>query len=131
MARPIALSRSQTIDYILKSNREDPPEHQTTFKLGVLPYAIRKRLYGQIKTRPNDGQADTIEGATPMLMESAEFGIVGWENFVDANNAQVEFERENGRVAPRLLDMITASDLLELGKIVFEMSSPTADEKKK
>jgi hypothetical protein len=126
MARPIALSKTQTWDYVLESNRMDPVEEQVVWKLRTLPYAVRVQLMSTISFKPGEGEGVIDLGKR--YHTACQFGLAGAENYQDENGQPVLVSHKGTQhgvpvVSDEFLETMADDVLMELGRVVLERST--------
>lgn len=121
----IGITTGQVHDYVLERERGLPPEQQTVFQLRTLTTRQRFRLMDLHRLR--DGGVEIRQGEVQYT--ALKVGLVGWRNFLDANGAEIPFEREggirsvnhidvNGPASDATLDRLASEDALELAEAV-------------
>lgn len=84
----IALTPEKRFDYVLKADRELPPEQQTIWHLRALTVNERDKIVGQLTHAAKFGK----EGFVAAKADAIRCGLDGWTNFADANGNQAQFE---------------------------------------
>lgn len=89
----IAVNPKQPFDYVLKADRELPPDEQTTFHLRPLSHTERVQLDNM--RYQMDGKTNQVGSPQGNIADKAlKCGLQGWVNLRDSNGEQVPFEIE-------------------------------------
>jgi len=88
----------EEFDYVLFSERELPPEDQTTFRLRPITAPENKRLQDLLVQRSN-GSGHTLNPGTAQYA-ALMAGLRGWSNLQDDEGNPVEFEAARGAASP-------------------------------
>jgi hypothetical protein len=128
----IARSTRERIPYVLRDERDLPPEQQTTFLLAALPNHAMLSILQMMQ----HGQSKAwIEVALTA-------GLRGWENFNDADGNATPFRREDnqtrtlhgveikGPVSRGTLEVLPAGILLELAEAIVSANKLTVEDAK-
>jgi hypothetical protein len=109
----------------------------TVFVLRSLPVAAMATVYDSsmnMRAATEDGKTKNVDlnmTINQSNLETVRLGLVGWQNFVDDNGADVEFKREgnagavNWRVAPESLNHLDVDLVQELANEIKAMSRVT------
>lgn len=90
---PIAVSLDETRRYVLKCDRDLPPDEQTVFIIGTLTSAQAARINDRILQIDTDqGSAVQPQMGTAFRLACA-YGVHDWENFRDAKGNDVRPRR--------------------------------------
>ncbi len=121
----LATSTGKTLRFILKEEREKPPDEQTTFILKILPARARMLIMDHMVSVDADANVQTAKPGTGMLA-ACQYGIGGWENLRDPEDGHEVRCRTQRRgqyevVAEASLDRI-AGAILELGAKIIELN---------
>jgi len=111
------LDLTQTIDYVLKSDKENP----TIWKLGVIP----SNLFAKIIY---EGRGNQIDSAYSLVQA----GLKGWTNFnlEYETKKQKFFNEEFEAVTLDLLGKVPLKVITELSEKIVEINQLTEDEAK-
>lgn len=119
----IAINPDEKIRYIPKCDRELPAERQTAFLLRPMKAKDAAKMQdGAAEIDLARDQKDStlrLRSGTQEL-EVLRLGLAGWENFKDANGAEVEYRENNGNPRPEVLDRIPAKIRRELAEAIIE-----------
>lgn len=85
----IAVDPNRTFDYVLKEDRDLPPEQQTVFKLKVLSARELARLEDSVSVMDKDGNWQVKVGTKTLEILSC--GLRRWDNFRDRNGNLITF----------------------------------------
>jgi hypothetical protein len=94
----IPIDISETKDYVLKSDRSNPPESQTVFKIGVVDVLTRAKIedlylrWSYNKKGGADDQATALFSQNDLNLDIVRFGLKGWSNFVRKDGTDAPFE---------------------------------------
>lgn len=96
----IAVNPNEPFDYVLKEDRELPPEEQTIFHLRPLKHHERVKLddmrYGM------NARTSTVETPQGQIADlTLKVGLQGWKNLRDGNGGDVPFEQN-----PKTLNLL-------------------------
>lgn len=98
-------------DYVLKSERDLPPEKQTVFRLKPLTLREQSECERVDVWVDKSGAGHQVMDRKELARKQLTFGLVGWRNFLDENGKAVEFRRvsEGNRFAlpEETLNLIT------------------------
>lgn len=117
----IAINPTQTFDYVLRADRELPAEEQTVWKLRGLSHRERAQVEDNLATQGGDGQLSFRIGS--QRLEILKAGLLGFENFLDAEGRPVPFDRQGAAVHDRTLDRIAEADATELANAITARNS--------
>ena len=111
------LDLSQTVDYSLKNDTENP----TIWKIGVIP----SYLFAMISDGANEKQIETV-------YKFLQVGIKGWENFNIPHETVKEkmFGREIDVVPMSIIERIPMRIVTELSMKIMEVNQITEVERK-
>lgn len=119
-------------DYVLKDDRNRPPEEQTVFRLRPL-HAKEKQEVERTEWKAAGGEALMVSDRTGLAIRILNCGLLGWSNLRDAEGNEVEFaevKENNRRILPsHILDRITPW-LTELANAVYERTELSEEQKK-
>lgn len=136
-----ALNLASTVDYVVKSDRSS--ERPTIFKLGTLD----SRVVGLIKdmgvafktdTNNPDAQAETILRNSKIQFLTVQFGLIGFENFLDSNDNVINHTTEKYTLGDKtynilsedILKTLPGDVLVELYQEITALNQPSEDELK-
>lgn len=127
----VSRSTRENIPYVLRSERDLPPEQRTTFLLASLSHDMLLAIVQMMQ-----------HGETRQWVKVAlAAGLRGWNNFRDENGNETPFARSEKTqvihgveirkpVANQTLDLIPAELLLELAEAVVEANKATSEDAK-
>ena len=122
----VALTPGATRDYVLKAERELPPEQRSVFVMRAVPLSVRAQ-FGMLLGRAagEDPFAGADQGELSRLYVLAlRTSLVGWRNFRTADGADVLFQaaplevngqRIQGAPTDATLDLLDTATMAELG----------------
>ncbi len=88
------ITTKRTFPYVLKCDRDLPPDQQTVFQLRPLTNAQRFSLLDMNSVQ---GGSTTLRGGT-MAQTALRIGLAGWENLTNENDAVVPYVAHQGKV---------------------------------
>jgi len=100
----IATSLNSQRPYVLKADREEPVEKQTTFHLRSISAKLRAQLMTQLERDQGQG-----------LYELVRHGVAGWDNLVDKDGEQIAAKVSKGILCDTSMEAI-GDFWLELGQ---------------
>jgi len=141
---PIALSLNATKKYVLEADKKLPVDQQTIFELANLPIEERIKIedaqaqYGVSTSKDPEETADMTIKVHKRNYDIVKLGLVGFENFKDADGNDVVFEtvatpKKNGSkniVSSRCLDHFAMEWIDELAKAIIDLNSISVAETK-
>lgn len=125
MARPIAIaiSSSDTFEYVFEENREDPIEDQAVFLLRPPTVAEDEKYLN------NAGALSQIGTKAHDMLRAH---LMGWRNFLDENGEPVEFEsRKDGAPTDAALEHVPIRYRVELMNAITARGRDTDSEEVK
>ncbi|BDQ01947.1 MAG: hypothetical protein KatS3mg036_0501 [Ignavibacterium sp.] len=122
----IALSR-KTVDYILESDRKLDKSEQTIFKIKPLSAKQYARIQDSMRFSRKDNGDSNIENLGTYTYEVLLYGLVGWENFKDADSQEVKF---NSKAVDESIDYLPIDVRYELANAIMELSLLGGDKEK-
>lgn len=116
---PIALDPKQTFDYVVKDDRDLPPEEQTVWHLRCLTIAEESALA--------DNQYSANAGSGEIMLKNGSYqvgilrrGVEGVSNFKDANgNEQAVSKAGNGLVPLHFFDLLSTKHREEIATAIL------------
>lgn len=90
---PVARNKLETVRYVTIADRALPPERQSVFLLRPLTNKTRAQIQNLVQLHA-DGRTSPLLGS--MRRAALKAGLVGWENFADADGKAVPFQTEKG-----------------------------------
>lgn len=156
---PVALHPNCISRYVLKADRELPESEQTRFKIRALTtaqyydfqgeqFAVFKRRSAALKVKtlsqslePAEekdediiASIDNLEWTKPyveFIAKLVNFGLLGWENFKDADGKDVAFEVDSeGVVKPECLMRLSCYHVEEIANAVLSENQAPPELKK-
>lgn len=143
---PIALSISETHDYVLECDRSNPVEEQTVFLIGQLDLGERIRIedgqadYQFSASKTSDARADLKINRHARNYQVIRHALRGWRNFRDKDGNEIEFETiaeptssRRGTVnvaSDRCLKRLSLEWVDELADVIINGSRLTETERK-
>ena len=92
-----AVSTSEEHPYVCEKDRDLDKKDQTTFYLRVL--SIKQRVSLENSVTHLDGKTNKMAvNAGSTALDTLRFGLVGWDNLLDAERNEVLFKTEVSRV---------------------------------
>lgn len=116
---------------------KEPPK-PTIFYIGNLTRAVRVRI-GDLTTTPTMREGYGITMTTRRVERATEcvlHGLVGWDNFLDDDDNQIDFTRgtqPDGKggfgvvVSDECMQRLSADDILELSQAILERNGMTTE----
>lgn len=111
----IAINLNQK-EYILESDRELPAEKQTKFFIKPLSAKQAAVLQDSMKF---SGEGTIMQNMGTNTLEMLKIGLVGWENFVDAEGNQIKFTKN----MDENIDRLAVAYRYELASAIMELSN--------
>lgn len=134
MNRIIAIDPDATHRYIPKIARDWPVEDQPVFLIKTLKAKEAANLQDGMtdavvnKKDSNDTTVRIYSGTA--AVKALKAGLVGWENFKDADGEDVEFRENNGTPRMENFDRIPVKIRAELAEAITEGTFLTEQEEK-
>ena len=134
----VARNNSESFPYVLKAEREFPPEKQTTFRLRRL--STRQHLLLANLQGEDEAGTSGVKVGTAMVA-GLQIGIAGWSNFTDEHGAQIEFKPNKGKhlvegipaidpASLQQLDLLPTDAAQELAAAILKANEFTPDDRK-
>lgn len=118
MAKPIAVRRDQTWEYVLQANREDPEEDQVVFVLGPPSAAQAADIWAAVEIV----EAGKIRFTGKAALRAFRAGLREVRGLTDQSGSPVKIIRADGFVLPELVDLFADRDINEVGTEVITRS---------
>lgn len=118
---PIALDPKRVERYVLKCDREQPPEKQTVWL--IRPLRVREMASVKNEALVMDQKTQELRshsGTSELTIVRT--GLVGVENFRDQDGVDVKFLLSNGVVADAFLDRLANDWRVELSNAISKLS---------
>jgi len=122
--KPIALTTTETWDYVLESNREDAPSDQVVFKLGVL--SINERALVMDTISIGEDASVSIAIGSRMLL-ALRHGLRGFQGLQDASGSAIKFQKTGKVASDDSISCLRDEWITELGQEIINRSSLGGD----
>lgn len=113
----IALTLKQK-EYVLETDRELPAEEQTKFFIKPLSARQNAQIQDGMRFNKTENGA-TIENIGTHTLEILKYGLVGWENFNDADGNPIKFTKN----MDENIDKLCVEYRYELSGAIMELSN--------
>jgi hypothetical protein len=119
------LSIKEVVDYVSKNDPDK--ENPTKFKLGAIKKSALARLKDEAASMlvmNEDGSRSIKMNQRVLALKVIRYGLKGWDNLVDANNAQIPFKTVPEVLDGDLVNVISEESLDKLDlELIVELSS--------
>lgn len=132
----ISLTPEKRFDYVLKSDRELPPDQQTIWHLRALTHAERDHIVTQLTNAVQLGKGGYILAKADALR----CGLQGWSNYRDPQGNETPFAagppragswiRRQAVITDECLDLIPYEDWDELSDALIQCNQMTEADRK-
>lgn len=121
---PIARNMNVTRDFILKNEKDSPPDKQTVFIVGAMA--------GWLQAALNDRVASTFkQGDETVIRDILRAGLKGWRNFRDEHGAEVQFKlNRDGQPSDESLSILDMGSSVEIAMEIMGFNKLAGDELK-
>ena len=120
-------------DYVLREERELPPEKRTVWRLGSLAFRDLEEIVGRAVGVGAGGEVTVTSNPMVQARRILNRGLRGWSNFKRPDGSDVQFRsvEENGRriLPEEVLDAVTLF-AIELANAITEGAKLTEEQRK-
>jgi hypothetical protein len=125
----IAINPNIPLRYVLRDDRNNPSENQTTFLFKVITKGKLSELEADFEriVKNKEGSAVNTDNVSIVLNKF----LIGWENFKDTEGNTIEFVTDSkGVPKEEIWDYFYVSDLIELCEAVLVLNKLSGKEVK-
>jgi len=118
-------------DYVLREERELPPEKRATFRLRPLKYREREEAERVELRQGPDGEPIVVSERLKIARKVLNLGLMGWSGVKDFEGKEIPFSRKGKKneIQEELLDYIS-SWATELANAITENARVTQEQEK-
>jgi len=118
----LAADPNQTIEIVLQSDKNLPPETQPVF---YFKYLTCRKWKAFLALREKMKDVKTVAEVVDVAIEILSLNLCGWKNVVAADGTKVEFSLD------KIEDILSPDDIYDLMTVEKEQQTLSADDKKK